>query len=176
MPRYRRGPALSTDAVWIDRGRILLVRRGRPPFRGQWALPGGFVEPQETVEQALSRELREETGLLGTAAGIVGVYSGPDRDPRKPTATVAYFVRGRARKPTAGDDAAGASWVPLARAGPLAFDHGRILRDALQLLRRAGPAGRGPRRTPRRRRNAPRGASRARGGGRGSPRMAGGTT
>ena len=135
MPRWARGPALTTDAVWIDRGRILLVRRGRPPFRGMWALPGGFVEPNETVEQAVARELQEETGLRGAAGRIVGVYSGPDRDPRRPTTTVAFLIRGRVRPPSAGDDAAGAAWLPVRAARPLAFDHERIVRDALRLLR-----------------------------------------
>ena len=136
MPRYRRGPALTADAVWIARGRILLVRRGRPPFRGCWALPGGFVEPDETVEAAVERELREETGLSGRAGALVGVYSGPDRDPRKPTTTVAYLIRGRPAPPRGGDDAAEAAWLPVGSARPLAFDHERIVRDALRLVRR----------------------------------------
>jgi len=147
MPRWFRGPALSADAVWIVRNRILLVRRGRPPYRGMWALPGGFVELEETVEQAVERELFEETGLRGRARAIVGVYSGPDRDPRKPTATVAFLIRGRPGAPTAGDDAAGAAWVPLRRARPLAFDHAEIVRDALKALR---PSRRGGRRARRR--------------------------
>ena len=145
MPRWFRGPALSADAVWIARGRILLVRRGRPPYRGMWALPGGFVELDETVEHAVERELFEETGLRGRAGPIVGVYSGPDRDPRKPTATVAYRIRGRPGPPVAGDDAAGAAWVPLGEAHPLAFDHAAIVRDAVRALgpsRRSGRAAR----------------------------------
>jgi len=135
VPRYRRGPALTADAVWIARGRILLVRRGRPPFRGCWALPGGFVEPEETVEAAVERELREETGLVGRAGPLVGVYSGPDRDPRKPTTTVAFLIRGRPGVPRGGDDAAEAAWLPVGAARPLAFDHERIVRDALRLVR-----------------------------------------
>ena len=128
------GPALTTDAVWIHRGRILLVRRGRPPFRGRWALPGGFVELEETVEAAVRRELFEETGLRGRPAKLLGVYSGPDRDPRKPTTTVAYLIRGRPGPPRAGDDAAGAAWLRLEEVGPLAFDHDVIVRDALRAL------------------------------------------
>lgn len=135
-PRYQN-PALTVDAIWIHRGRVLLVRRGRTPFRGYWAFPGGFVEQRETVEAALSRELFEETGLRGSAGAIVGVYSGPDRDPRKPTTSIAYLVRGRPAPPRAGDDAAGAAWVPLEEAAPLAFDHGRMLADARRLLERA---------------------------------------
>lgn len=157
MPRPPRGPALTTDAVWIDRGRVLLVRRGRPPFLGRWALPGGFVEPTETVEAAVARELHEETGLRGKPVAIVGVYSGPDRDPRKPTATVAYLILGRPGLPRPGDDAAGAAWVPLREARPLAFDHGRILGDARRLLQvRAGRRSRRRRaRTDRPRRRHP---------------------
>ena len=134
--RYEN-PALTTDAVWIHRGRVLLVRRGRPPFRGMWALPGGFVEPQETVEETVVRELREETGLTGRPGKLVGVYSGPERDPRKPTTTVAFLIRGRPGRPRRGDDAAAAAWVPLSEARSLAFDHAEILRDAVRLLRRA---------------------------------------
>lgn len=145
-PRYEN-PALTTDAVWIRRERVLLVRRARPPFRGMWALPGGFVEPRETVEETVVRELREETGLRGRPWKLVGVYSGPDRDPRKPTTTVAFLMRGRPGPPTGGDDAASAAWVPLRDARPLAFDHERILRDAVRLWRRSN---RGPRRTRRR--------------------------
>jgi 8-oxo-dGTP diphosphatase len=129
-------PALTVDAVWIRAGRILLVRRARPPFRGYWALPGGFVELRETVEAALHRELREETGLNGTAGAIVGVYSGPDRDPRKPTTTIAFLVRGRGGRPNAGDDAERAQWVPLGELGKLAFDHDRIVRDGVRVYRR----------------------------------------
>jgi len=128
-----RNPALTTDAVWIHRGRILLVRRGKPPFRGMWALPGGFVEQQETVEAAVVRELKEETGLVARPWKLVGVYSGPERDPRKPSTSVAFLMRGRVRKPRGGDDAASAEWVLLSAARPLAFDHGRIVRDARRL-------------------------------------------
>ena len=133
-PRYEN-PALAVDAVWIRAGKVLLVRRGRSPFQGFWALPGGFVELRETVEEALARELKEETGLVGRPSRIVGVYSGPDRDPRKPTTTVAFLVSGRGGEPTAQSDAASAAWVPLKEARSLAFDHARILADARRLHR-----------------------------------------
>jgi 8-oxo-dGTP diphosphatase len=136
VSRRYENPALTVDAVWIRSGRVLLVRRGNPPFRGFWALPGGFVELRETVEEALVRELREETGLSGHPLKVVGVYSGPDRDPRKPTTTVAFLVGGRGGSPAAHDDAAAAAWVRLSEARPLAFDHERILADAQRLHRR----------------------------------------
>src|SRR5271157_4719538 len=97
-PAYRN-PALAVDAVWVRSGRVLLVRRGRPPFRGFLALPGGFVEYRETVEEAVVRELREETGLVGRPKGLVGVYSGPDRDPRKPTTSVVFLITGKGGTP-----------------------------------------------------------------------------
>jgi len=119
------------DAVWIDDGRILLVRRGRPPFVGSWALPGGFVEGDEPVEAAVARELLEETGLTARAGALVGVYSGPGRDPRGPTVSLAYRMEGVIGTPRGGDDAAEAAWVPLRPAPSLAFDHARIVADAL---------------------------------------------
>lgn len=146
-PRYEN-PALAVDAVWVRRGRILLVRRGRPPFQGMRALPGGFVELEERVEEAVTRELKEETGLRARPWRLVGVYSGPDRDPRKPTTSVVFLMRGRGGRPHGGDDAAQAEWVPLPSRGPLAFDHSIIVRDALRLLRRlpghVGRRGRNP--------------------------------
>ena len=134
-PRYAN-PALVVDAVWIRYGKVLLVRRGHPPFRGMWALPGGFVELRETVEAAVARELREETGLIGHPDRLVGVYSGPDRDPRKPSTSVAFLMAGRGGVPKGADDAASASWVPLRHAKPLAFDHAKILADGVRLSRR----------------------------------------
>lgn len=135
MPGPYQSPALTVDAVWISRGRILLVRRAHFPFRGRWALPGGFVNLRETVEAAVARELREETGLVASPRALLGVYSGPDRDPRKPTTTVAFLMRGRARTPHEGDDAREARWVPLADANGLAFDHDRIVSDARRWVR-----------------------------------------
>ncbi len=77
------------------------------------------------------RELFEETGLHGHPDGLVGVYSGPDRDPRKPTTSVVFHIRGRGGDPRGGDDAGEARWVPIDAVGRLAFDHNKILRDAL---------------------------------------------
>ncbi|MCI4330061.1 MAG: NUDIX hydrolase [Thermoplasmata archaeon] len=158
MPRYRRGPKLAVDAVWLQRGRLLLVRRGRPPFRGFWALPGGYVEPDESVEAAVARELREETGLVARPVELLGVYSRPGRDPRGPNASVVFRMTGRAGPPKGGDDAAESAWWPVERLPELAFDHAEMVRAALDRstsgsrprsrrarTRRAGRGGRPPR-------------------------------
>jgi 8-oxo-dGTP diphosphatase len=142
MPRPQT-PALAVDVVieLADRpGRpIVLIRRGRPP-EGH-ALPGGFVDVGETVEQAAMREAREETGLEVSLGALVGVYSDPARDPRGHTVSIVYAATARG-EPAAGDDAAGILVTEPESTPPLAFDHDRILGDYLA-LRRAGGRGRG---------------------------------
>jgi 8-oxo-dGTP diphosphatase len=132
-------PALTVDCVIYDpRGRILLIRRKNEPFRGAFALPGGFVEVGETVEAACRREVREETGLEVGDLVLVGVYSTPGRDPRGHTLSVAFLVKlPEAVPPIAGDDAAEAEWVGEWRANKLAFDHAEILEDAEKVAARA---------------------------------------
>ena len=86
-------PALTTDCVLFDAGgRVLLIRRGHDPFKGAYALPGGFVDIGETVEEACRRELREEAGIEVGDLTLVGVYSDPRRDPRGHTSTVAFMA------------------------------------------------------------------------------------
>lgn len=137
-------PALTVDAVLLKGHAVLLIRRGREPHRGVWALPGGFVEVGETTERAARRELAEETGLLGEIVDLLGVYSDPDRDPRGHTVSVTYVMKvsgivdvARA-SPTAGDDADEARWFPLDALPELAFDHRHILEDAAEWLGRPG--------------------------------------
>jgi len=128
-------PALTTDCVvFDDSGAVLLVRRKFPPFQGGYALPGGFVEVGERVEDACRRELREETGLEAGSLRLIGVYSDPGRDPRGHTCSVAYLARLARAAPTAGDDAAAAAWIDDWRSEKLAFDHARIIADAEKLL------------------------------------------
>jgi 8-oxo-dGTP diphosphatase len=130
-----RTPLLSVDCVVIDAsGRVLLVRRGQPPFKGMPALPGGFVEIGESVEQACRRELREETGVRAGRLRLIGVYSDPRRDPRGHTCSVAFLARVVRARATAGDDAAAIEWVEHWSRLPLAFDHAKILTDARRLL------------------------------------------
>jgi len=130
-------PALTTDCVIFDpERRVLLIRRGHPPYAGSYALPGGFVEIGETVEEACRREALEETGIKVDVLRLVGVYSDPARDPRGHTVSSAYVtILPRAVTPKAGSDAAGAEWVEDWRRVELAFDHAQILRDAEVLLR-----------------------------------------
>lgn len=137
----RKGPRLTVDA-WVRdrRGRILLVRRGGPPFRGRWALPGGFCETGETTEECGAREVAEETGVEVRIGRLLGVYSDPGRDPRGHTVSVLYEarpIRGAAR---GGDDAAEARWFTRAEVGKLAlaFDHGKIVREQLGRRRPRG--------------------------------------
>ena len=115
-------PMLTADCVVVRSGsEVLLVRRGGEPFKGCWALPGGFMEMDETIEHCAVRELEEETGLRFAERDLrlIGVYSAPGRDPRGRTVTAAFRVesgerRAESGEPVAGDDAAEVRWWPLA--------------------------------------------------------------
>ncbi len=118
------------DIVIRSRGGVILVRRKNEPFRGKWAIPGGFVEYGETVEAAAQREALEETGLAVRLEKLLGVYSAPDRDPRGHTVSVCFAARRAGGRLRAASDAAD---VGLFRKIPwkeLAFDHAQILKDA----------------------------------------------
>ena len=129
---FYKNPKPTADAI-IAMGEqgVVLVRRREFPFG--WAIPGGFVEYGESVEEAAQREAREETGLDIRLLGLLGVYSAPGRDPRGHTvATVFYATASGTPRP--GDDAAEAAVFPLHRLpSDLAFDHARILQDYLRL-------------------------------------------
>ena len=99
----------TVDAVIIERGSILLVKRRIDPYRGLWAIPGGFVEEGETVEQAAAREAFEETGVRIKIKKLVGVYSDPKRDPRG-TVSVAFIAKALSKEANGGDDAEEAKW------------------------------------------------------------------
>jgi 8-oxo-dGTP diphosphatase len=126
----------------------LLVRRGIPPYRGRWALPGGFVRPAEDLDTAAVRELREETGVdaaspppvvpshLAAHLEQLASYGDPKRDPRGRVVTVAYLAMlPDLPVPVAGTDASHAAWRPVAACQRLAFDHGRILADGVERAR-----------------------------------------
>ena len=111
---------------------VLLIQRGNAPFRGSWALPGGFVEEGEQVLEAAPRELAEETGLWVGELRLLGVYDTPGRDPRGWTVSVVYLARVSSETAVAGaDDAADARWFAADELPDLAFDHALILADAL---------------------------------------------
>jgi 8-oxo-dGTP diphosphatase len=136
-------PRLTVDSFVRDRlGRVLLVRRGRPPFIGMWALPGGFCEYGETTEACCARETLEETGVTVRVRELLGVYSDPKRDPRGHTVTVLYAARPVRGRAAGSDDAAEARWFTTKeiRHMDFAFDHGEIIRGQLARLRRARPS------------------------------------
>lgn len=129
-------PALTADSVVFGfDGRalyVLLIERGIQPYKGSWALPGGFMNIDESIEECARRELMEETGINNVYLEQFGVYSTVDRDPRERVVTVAFFalVPKGEFKVVAGDDAAGAMWFEFDELPPLAFDHHRIIKDA----------------------------------------------
>lgn len=128
---------LTADCVVVrHRAEVLLVRRGNEPYKGCWALPGGFMEMDESIERCAVRELMEETGLAADEKQLrlVGVYSAPGRDPRGRTVTAAYLIDVEDDpQATAGDDAAEVRWWPVSALPPLAFDHAEIIAAALAL-------------------------------------------
>lgn len=132
-------PAVTTDNVIFGydgtRLRVLLVERGGEPYKGYWALPGGFLNPDEEAGQGALRELREETGLEPAHVEQLHAYSTPGRDPREWVISVAYMALVRPREVKGSDDAADARWFPLDEVPQLAFDHADMLRDALKRLR-----------------------------------------
>jgi len=116
---------------------VLLVKRGVPPFEGQYAIPGGFIRGDESLEEAALRELHEETGVRNVFLEQLYTFGDPKRDPRGRVITVAYYALIASDKLSlvAGADAAEAQWFPASSVPPLAFDHKSILDYALERLR-----------------------------------------
>lgn len=143
MPHTYEYPrsALTVDCVvfGFDEAalKVLLIERGLPPFKGKWALPGGFVRVDETVDEAARRELAEETGLTNVFLEQLYTFGALDRDPRERVVSVAYYALVKlVEHPAMGaSDASDAGWFPAARPPALAFDHAGILKMALERLR-----------------------------------------
>lgn len=146
MEQYRN-PALTVDGVVLvipetgdnDKGiSVLLIERGSEPFRGCYALPGGFVDYGEDIEEAIGREIAEETGLKEMPFEQFRAFGAPGRDPRGHTVSVVYVavIHGDAPPVTGGDDAASAAWFPVVGLPNLAFDHAHILEKVLENFNR----------------------------------------
>jgi 8-oxo-dGTP diphosphatase len=134
-------PALTVDAVVFGLDdedlKVLLIRRALQPFQGKWALPGGFVRIEESLEDAVRRELQEETGIAQVFLEQLYTFGAVNRDPRERVATVAYYalVKLSDHHIKAATDARDAAWFAVSEARGLAFDHDRILAVALERLK-----------------------------------------
>lgn len=136
--KYPR-PAVTVDIIIIknpcNNPEILLIQRLNPPFKDGWAIPGGFVDIDETLERAAERELKEETGLSGIILSQFKSYSAVDRDPRGRTISIVFMgIAPMESKIMAGDDAKNANWFKLNNLPELAFDHNQIISEAMQNL------------------------------------------
>lgn len=134
-------PAVTADILVFARDghdiQLLLIERGRDPYAGSWAFPGGFMAIDETTAQAAVRELKEETGINITENDLhrIDIYDAVERDPRERVITVAYYtIIDNPVKVQGGDDAKRAQWFSLSQLPPLAFDHAEILEKARTLF------------------------------------------
>jgi 8-oxo-dGTP diphosphatase len=133
-------PAVTTDIVIFtirqDELKLLLIKRALPPFEGQWALPGGFVHIDESLEAGARRELEEETGVRDVYLEQLYTFGKPDRDPRERVITVAYYalIPSNQIELRAASDAEGVSWFGMDELPALAFDHADILKMAHERL------------------------------------------
>lgn len=121
---------LTVDAIIPYAGKIVLIKRKNEPYKNYYALPGGIVEYGETVENAVLREVKEETGLEGKIHSLVGVYSDPKRDPRGHFVSVCFIVLPTGGELRSGTDAKEVSLFSLDKLPKLAFDHERMIKDA----------------------------------------------
>ena len=137
--KYPR-PALTVDAVVFRKSdndyKVLLIERKFPPYKGKWALPGGFVDMDETLETAVSRELKEETGLEEVPLEQLNTFGALNRDPRGRTVSVVYWgIAKNNSNAVAGDDAAKTKWFDVNNLPDLAFDHGKVIKMAIEKLK-----------------------------------------
>jgi len=133
-------PAITSDVAVLrleELPEILLIQRLDPPFKDMWALPGGFMEMEESLEEAARRELQEETGIKAGELIRFDTYDAPDRDPRGRTITQVFVMIWKKEMglAEAGSDAASLQWFPLNELPELAFDHARIVADVIGMIR-----------------------------------------
>jgi ADP-ribose pyrophosphatase YjhB (NUDIX family) len=135
-----KNPIPTVDAIIQNSNSILLVKRSKDPYKNQFALPGGFVNEGETIEEAIKREVYEETSLEVHPIDILGVYSDPKRDPRGHIMTVVFIVLIIRGNPSAGDDAKEISWIPIEKISDIkvAFDHKLVIHDYLRWKKEGG--------------------------------------
>jgi 8-oxo-dGTP diphosphatase len=135
-------PMVTVDAAvfafFDGKAKLLLVQRKHEPFKDRWALPGGFVDMDEDLPDAATRELAEETGLTGVSLEQLGTFGQPGRDPRGRTITIVYFgiAEKNWKQVQAADDAANVQWFDIDHLPSMAFDHDEIARCAIERLRR----------------------------------------
>ncbi|MDD4534363.1 MAG: NUDIX hydrolase [Prevotella sp.] len=130
-------PAVTADCIVFAHAdgetKVLFIERKNGPFKGHWAFPGGFVNIDETVEDAARRELEEETGLQVGEIHQIGAFSKVDRDPRERIITIAFYcIIDKSEEVTGADDARQARWFSINNLPPLAFDHADILQAAIK--------------------------------------------
>ncbi len=131
-------PSVTVDIVLLTKtlphSEVLLIRRKNPPFKNLWALPGGFLDMDESLQESALRELHEETGISDIQLKQFGVYGEPNRDPRGRVITIAYIgiVKSKQQEAVAGSDASEVAWFSTADLPQLAFDHNDIIVKALE--------------------------------------------
>lgn len=134
-------PAVTADIIVLktvnNQQFVLLIERKFPPFKGMWALPGGFMNMDETLEEAALRELEEETGISGVILEQFHTFSSIDRDPRHRTITTVFIghINDNTIELEAGDDAANVNWFASDKLPPLAFDHEEVLKLVKKTLK-----------------------------------------
>lgn len=134
--KFGRPPSVTVDGVAIRDGKLLLIRRLNEPFAGRHALPGGYVDYGERTEDAVVREVKEETGLITEVRDLIGVYSDPSRDPRGHTISAIYLLDIVGGELKGGDDALSAEFIDMNELPELAFDHDIVVKDVAALLER----------------------------------------
>ena len=133
---HYKSPKVTVDGAILKENKILLVKRKNNPFKNMWALPGGFVEYNEKVEDAVVREVLEETGLNTKIIDLIGIYSDPDRDPRGHVITAVYLLKIEKGSVKGGDDAIEAKFFDIGDLPDLSFDHNIIISDVIRRVKK----------------------------------------